>query len=220
MTDQANDCGCCSGSERPPHLRFNPPGLPAINYRIGRHGEFKAALLARLSSSEFPALAGLRTRDNDDFTVAWCDAGAMMFDVLGFYQERIANESYLRTSVERRSITELARLIGYQPSPGVAASTHLAFTLEDAPGMPSLAAGPVTVPIGTRVQSVPGPDEQPQTFETVKPVLARVHWNSIPAQQSEAQTLPAGTRELYLAGVDTQLQPGDMLLLVGSERFA
>ena len=220
MTDQANDCGCCSGSERPPGLRFNPPGLPAIDYRIGRHGEFKAALLARLSSSEFPALANLRTRDNDDFTIAWCDAGAMMLDVLGFYQERIANESYLRTSVERRSITELARLIGYQPSPGVAASTHLAFTLEDAPGMPSLAAGPVTVPVGTRVQSVPGPDEQPQTFETVEPVLARVHWNSIPAQQSEAQTLPDGTRELYLAGVETQLQPGDMLLLVGSERFA
>lgn len=220
MTDEANDCGCCAGAERPPGLRFNAPGLPALDYRIGRHGEFKAALLARLSSSEFPALAGLRTRDDDDFTIAWCDAGAMMLDVLSFYQERIANESYLRTCVERRSVVELARLIGYRPSPGVAASTHLAFTLEDAPGMPSLGAAPVTVPIGTRVQSVPGPDEQPQTFETVEAVLARLHWNSIPAQQSEAQTLPYGTRELFLAGVDTQLQPGDMLLLVGSERFA
>jgi hypothetical protein len=47
-----------------------------------------------------------------------------------------------------------------------------------------------------------------------------VDWNSIPAQQAEAQALPYGTRELFLAGVDTQLQPGDMLLLVGSERFA
>ncbi|MFC5569088.1 putative baseplate assembly protein [Lysobacter yangpyeongensis] len=219
MSEQANDCGCCAGSARPPGVRFNAPGLPAIDYRIGRHGEFKAALLARVSSSRFPALAGLRTRENDDFTIAWCDAGAVMLDVLSFYQERMANEAYLRTSVERRSIVELARLIGYRPSPGVAASTHLAFTLEDAPGMPSLAAGPVTVPVGTRVQSIPGPDEQPQTFETVEPVLARVGWNAIPAQQSEAQTLPAGTRELFLAGVDTQLQPGDMLLLVGTERF-
>ena len=219
MTDDANDCGCCTGAERPPGLRFNAPGLPTLDYRIGRHGEFKAALLARLSSSRFPALAELRTRDDDDFSIACCDAGAMMLDVLSFYQERIANESYLRTCVERRSVVELARLIGYQPSPGVAASTTLAFTLEDAPGAPSLGAAPVTVPVGTRVQSVPGPDELPQTFETVEPVLARLHWNSIPAQQSEAQTLPLGTRELFLAGVDSQLQPGDMLLLVGSGRF-
>jgi len=220
MTDTANDCGCCAGNERPPSLRYNAPGLPAIDYRIGRHGEFKAALLARLSSSQFPALAGLHTRSDDDFTIAWCDAGAMMLDVLSFYQERIANESYLRTAIERRSVIEMARLIGYQPSPGVAASTYLAFTLEDAPGMPSLAAQPVTVPVGTRVQSIPGPDEQPQSFETIEPVLARVPWNSIPAQQTEAQKLPDGTRELYLAGVDSQLQPGDMLLLVGSERAA
>ena len=55
-------------------------------------------------------------------------------DVLTFYQERIANESYLRTATERLSVLELARLIDYQLRPGVAASTYLAFTLEDAPG--------------------------------------------------------------------------------------
>src|SRR5262244_910409 len=130
MTDVAtNDCGCCAPADRLPFERFNAPALPAIDYSLGRHGEFKAALLARLSSADYPALAGLRTRANDDFTIAYCDAGAMMLDVLSFYQERIANEAYLRTAVERRSIVELARLIGYRPSPGVAASTYLAFTL-------------------------------------------------------------------------------------------
>lgn len=218
MTEQANDCGCCAGAERLPGVRLNAPGLPLVDYRIGRYGEFKAALLARLSSTDYPALAGLRTRANDDFSIAYCDAGSVMFDVLSFYQERIANEAYLRTSTERRSIIELARLIGYQPSPGVAASTHLAFKLEDAPGMPSMAAQPVTIPVGTRAQSIPGPNEAPQTFETVEAVTARVEWNAIPAQISEAQKLPDGTRELFLAGTDTQLQPGDMLLLVGNER--
>ena len=38
---------------------------------------------------------------------------------------------------ERRSILELARLIGYELHPGVAASTFLAFTLDDTPGAPA-----------------------------------------------------------------------------------
>jgi len=58
MTDDINDCGCCAGADHLPGVRFNPPGLPAIDYRIGRHGEFKAALLARLSSTDYPALVG------------------------------------------------------------------------------------------------------------------------------------------------------------------
>lgn len=220
MTDvDTNDCGCCAGADRLPGVRFNPPGLPTIDYRIGRHGEFKAALLARLSSADYPALAGLRTRADDDFSIAYCDASALMLDVLSFYQERIANEAYLRTSVERRSVIELARLIGYQPSPGVAASTYLAFTLEDAPGMPSLAARPVTIPVGTRAQSVPGPDEEPQTFETIEAATARVEWNAIPAQTSEPQTFVFGTRELFVAGVSTQVQTGDVILIVGDERL-
>jgi hypothetical protein len=55
----------------------------------------------------------------------------MTGDILTFYQERIANESYLRTATERLSILEQSRLLGYQLGPGLAAATHLAFTLEE-----------------------------------------------------------------------------------------
>src|SRR5262245_19498432 len=100
MTD---DCACCAGLEaETPQRVDNVPGLPAISYRVGRHGEFRASMLARLSSSEHPALETLTTRDADDFSIALCDAAATMLDVLSFYQERIANENYLRTAVERR----------------------------------------------------------------------------------------------------------------------
>lgn len=219
MSDALNDCDCCAGAERTPGLRFNAPGLDVIDYRVGRHGEFKAAMLARLSSAAFPALAGLRTRDDDDFSIAFCDAGAVMLDVLSFYQERIAHEAYLRTSTERRSVLELSRLIGYQPAPGVAASTHLAFALEDSPGMPSLAATPVSIAIGTRAQSVPGPDEQPQTFETVAPITARVEWNAIPARATAPQVPKSGGNTLIVSGNATQVQPGDVILVVGNERL-
>ena len=46
---------------------------------------------------------------------------AYLGDILTFYQERIANEAYLRTSVQARSTAMLVSLIGYRPGPGRAA---------------------------------------------------------------------------------------------------
>jgi hypothetical protein len=219
--DATSTCGCCSGTDAStPQAIDNRPGLSAIAYRIGRHPDFKESLLARLSSADLPALAGLQTRSDEDFTIALCDAFATMADVLTFYQERIANENYLRTSIERRSILELARLIGYELAPGVAAGTHLAFTLEDAPGAREHAARPVAIPVGTKVQSVPGPNEQPVTFETVEEIEARWQWNAMGAQVLEPAVLQPGDRDLYLRGADLNLRPADILLLVSPERFA
>ena len=134
------DCGCCEGvTTETPLGKTNPPGQKAIGYRAGTWSTFRGTMLSRLSSSDYPALAPLTTRGNDDYTIALCDAVAMMADVLTFYQERIANENYLRTATQRNSIVQLADLIGYQPSPGVAASVSLAFTLQSAPGSPTQA---------------------------------------------------------------------------------
>jgi hypothetical protein len=220
MVNGACDCGCCDGPERRPETRHNPPGCPAVAYRVGTHASFKAALLARLSSSDYPALAALRTRRDDDLTIAICDDAAALLDVFTFYQERYVNEFFIRTATERRTLVELARLIGYRPSPGVAAATRLAFMLEDAPGVRSLAAEPVTIPRGTRVQSVPGPGEDPQTFETVEPVTARVEWNAMAVQVTARQTFSTGLAELFVPGVAVQAQEGDVLLMVGDERLA
>ncbi|HVK56100.1 MAG TPA: putative baseplate assembly protein, partial [Burkholderiales bacterium] len=215
------DCGCCLGIDTETPARIdNPPGLPAIRYRAGDYSQFRESLLARLSSSELPALARLTTRDDVDFTIALCEATATMMDVLTFYQERIANENYLRTATERGSVLELARLVGYTPLPGVAASSHLAFTLQESPGAPAQAAEPVTIPAGTRVQSVPGPGEQAQTFETIEPVESRVEWNAIPVQTAERRRPQSGDTDLWLEGVANQIQAGDVLLFVsGSDRW-
>ncbi len=59
---------------------------------------------------------GLTTRASDDPALALLDGWATVADVLTFYQERIANEGYLRTATERRSVLELARLLGYAPA--------------------------------------------------------------------------------------------------------
>jgi predicted phage baseplate assembly protein len=211
-----NDCGCCEGVavETPVEIS-NRPGLTAIAYRIGTHGQFKASMLARLSESALPELRRLKTREGDDFTIALLDSWALVSDVLTFYQERIANESYLRTATERSSIINLARLIGYELRPGVAASTYLAFTLETAPGSPAAA----TLAERLRVQSIPGPGQKPQSFETVEQIEARAEWNALKPQQSELRYPVFGSTHAYLSGVTTNLKPGDSLLVVGAERL-
>src|SRR5262245_40381703 len=99
-------------------------------YRVGTHAAFKTAMLDAISSSLSPALQGLRTRLDEDVSIALCDAIAMLADNLSFYQERLVAEAYLNTALDMRSVRELAALIGYRPAPGLAASTWVAFTLE------------------------------------------------------------------------------------------
>ena len=209
-----NDCGCCAGiTAATPAAVTNRPGLSAVTYRIGEHATFKASMLAALSATENAQMQALKTRAADDFTIALTDAWAAALDVLTFYQERIANESYLRTATERLSVLNLARLIGYELRPGVAASTALAFTLDETAGSPTA----LTLAAGLKVQSIPGPDEQPQTFETVEPIAARPRWNAIRPRQTAPQTLGAGMGALWLTGTDANLRPGDRLLIVGAK---
>ena len=133
-----NDCGCCEGvTAETPAAVTNRPGLSAVAYRIGEHATFKASMLSALSATDNAEMQALKTRAPDDFTLALTDAWAAALDVLTFYQERLANESYLRTATERLSVLHLARLIGYELRPGVAASTSLAFTLDETAGSPA-----------------------------------------------------------------------------------
>ena len=132
----------------------------------------------------------------------------------------------LRTAGERLSLSEQARLIGYRLKPGVAAETCLAFTLQKPPPQPvssdpKQASGvpdKVTLDIGIKVQSMPGPDEKPQTFETVEAIEARPAWNVLLPRMQEPKLPVFGTRIVYLQGAATQLKPGDALLFVGTER--
>jgi hypothetical protein len=225
-------CGCCEGiAQETPEPINNRPGLSAIAYRVGTHNTFLASLLADLSSSIIPpwaplgtnltdpslvnfnpavALAPLRTRDTSDFSIALLDCWATTLDILTFYQERIANEFYLRTAVDAASIVDLAQLVGYQPSPGVAASCYLAFTLNNAPGSPDN----VPIPAGTRVQSVPGPGQQPQVFETSTDITALIELNAVPPATTQPWSLNPGITSIWIQGVSNSVNVGDVLLFV------
>lgn len=219
-------CGCCDGiaAETPQGL-FNRGGLSAIRYRIGDYAEFRASVHAALSSARYKPLADLHTRDDADFTIGLIDAFACAADVLTFYQERIANESYLRTATERVSLQEMGKLIGYRLRPGVAAETWLAFALDTPPTPPAtlppepgnfITGVPASVSLdaGLKVQSVPGPNEKPQTFETLDALDARPAWNAMRALPDAYRQSLIGARDIWLKGTATQLKVGDPLLFV------
>jgi len=216
-----NTCNCCEGlTTETPGVVTNRPGLNAVAYRVGTQPLFKESMLAQLSISKQPALRPLTTRNNDDFSVAMLDAWAMVADILTFYQERIANESYLRTATERMSVLELARLIGYEFRPGLAAGTYLSFIINSSlpvPGQAPIARMPVVqVNTGTKVQSVPAPGEQAQTFETVEDIEARVEWNAILPRLTQKQVLGTDSNTILLNGIAAVLNPGDIILIKSS----
>lgn len=220
-------CGCCSGIEIiTPESDINRPGLKVLAYRVGTHATFLESMLARLSNLHLDAvgypLQQLTTRDPSDPSIALLDAWATVADVLTFYQERIANEGFLRTATERRSILELARLVGYRLRPGVASSVFLAFTVAN--GFKG------DIPAGTRAQSIPGTGETAQFFESSDKLAARDAWNNLKPRLTRPQVItPSGKNPgdgtplatgadvidtLYFQGISTNLKTGDALLLV------
>lgn len=208
-----------------PRRHYNRPGLSTLAYRSSTYITTLRRMLARLATQTVPPgtdsgkrpLQGLSPKAADDPAIALLDGWAVVQDILTFYQERIANEGYLHTATERRSVHALTRSIGYELGPGVAASTQLAFTVETAPGAPKK----VKVPAGTQVLSIPGQDEMPQTFETLKAIEARADWNDLTlAILSFVDPAPvvSGQTELRLQGLLRAIKPGNGLLLVGQKR--
>jgi hypothetical protein len=191
----------------------NPPGHTALKYRAGTHSQFKADMVELISYK--PALKNLTIREDDDLAIALLDSWATIADVLTFYQERIINEGYLRTATERRSILELARAIGYELRPGVAANVALAFMVEQIADKHQQSC----VEQGTQIMSIPGHGEQMQTFEIVEQLVANAALNDLRPLQFVPTKIEIGCTELYLKGVESNLAPGDALLFVGSERL-
>ncbi|MEO0643256.1 MAG: hypothetical protein AAFY47_07560, partial [Pseudomonadota bacterium] len=133
------DNSVCGARDLSPRRPSNPPGRREIDYRIGTQGEFLERMLWRVPRQDVPAgdfgplafpLRGLRADREGEPTGGLLDAFACSLDILSFYSERIANEGYLGTATERRSLIELAAAIGYGFAPGVASSNYLAFTVE------------------------------------------------------------------------------------------
>ena len=188
-------CGCC---ELPAPLTplevENRAGLSAVVYRVGTYTSFRETMLEQIAGAT--ELSRLSTRNDDDYAITLVDLWAATADVLTFYQERYANEAFLRTASQSASVARLARLIDYSLRPGIAALAWLSFTVE--------VGQTLRVPPGLRVQSVPGQDEKPQTFETLGEITADARLNDL-----RAMPAPYGLNPVAAGAVQALLAPGD-----------
>jgi uncharacterized phage protein gp47/JayE len=66
-----------------------------------------------------------------DFGNVLLELFAQIGDILSYYQDRVANESFLGTAQSRRSIIEHLRLIGYKLATAAPAATNLQVTVPD-----------------------------------------------------------------------------------------
>lgn len=151
---------CCQDDDTSP-LETLPAGLAALPRQLAGFPEIRQRLLERLAdpnNAARRAALGAWRPYSDDFGSMTLEMWAYVADVLGFYDERIANESYLGTAVRRPSLRRLVQLLGYTPRAGLAATATLAAIAEG-----SVA---VTVPKSSGFRSRGFDGNPPQVFET------------------------------------------------------
>jgi hypothetical protein len=84
----------------------------AVDYTSRDYFSLRQDLINRIKT-RLPAWSG----DNPaDFGLALVEAFAYMGDVLNYYIDRVANESYLPTATQRQSVLNIAKSYGYFPA--------------------------------------------------------------------------------------------------------
>jgi hypothetical protein len=185
-----------------PEVISNPPGLSTIQYRAGDFTGFRDQMLLSLPGEI--ELENWKPTSTTDLALQMIEWWAYLADILTFYNQRIANQDYLRTADLDASVNRLIRVLGYRPRPGIGATATLAALVS--------AKQSILLPEGFAVQSKPGPGKTPQIFElsadtTVQP------GGSVSADPDNSQTQLGADGSVYLHGTVSSIKPGDLLVL-------
>jgi len=125
-----------------------PAGLAALPRQLAGFPEFRAAMLAHIPAHRLmdadivpvslqQPLQDWRAREGDDLGIMLIEMWAYVLDVLAFYEERIANETYLQTPSARYPCA-LVELIGYHARPASASSVTLSLMADRGKGLISI----------------------------------------------------------------------------------
>lgn len=208
MTSAASSSPCPCGNPQDPRVVTNQPGQATISDRVDDFTGFRRALLHALTGEQ--ALGPWRPAPGD-LGLQILEWWAYVADILTFYNERIANESYLRTAQFPESIAGLVALLGYAPAPALAATG-----LVGAIRTNSHPTEPVVIPDGMQLSSTPTPGVPAQTFEATAatfPGLSDVTAASLPNPDLDTRAGDPGPASVLLAGKVNGVKIGDQLLL-------
>jgi hypothetical protein len=146
-----------SSSSLPPWLA--PP--PVIDYTSRDYASLLNDLLNLIPSF----LPEWTTQSPTDFGVALLEIFSYVGDILNYYIDRVANESFLLTATQLESVLNIASMLDYSPPGPQSATGSVTFTLTA--GYP----GSVTIPAGTAVLA-PSVNNSggPVPFQTTAPL--------------------------------------------------
>ena len=98
------------------------------------------------------------SRESTDFGIVLLELFSYAADLLNYYIDRAANESFIDYSTQRSTVLALARLLNYTPNEVVAATGSVTFT--------NVLSTTQTIPAGTVVSGVNSTDGGSLLFET------------------------------------------------------
>ncbi|MEU0405898.1 baseplate J/gp47 family protein [Streptomyces sp. NPDC006197] len=131
-------------------------GRPFIDYMARDYESLLQAMRARIPQT----LSEWRDFTNEaDFGNVLLQLFAHMGDILSYYQDRVANESFLATARTRRSVIEHLRLIGYELASAAPSAADLAVSV------PATVTDVVTVFSGDAFATSSHPDRPSVRFE-------------------------------------------------------
>lgn len=228
QVDFSFKAGCPSRFDCRPRHECPPEDVsePLIDYLAKDYASFRQALLD-LVPSRIPDWID---RHEADLGIALIELLAYVGDQLSYYQDAVANETFLETARRRSSVRRHALLIDYAMHDGVSARAFVQFRV--APGTEGwLPAGTqILTRIDEPLRADPAPhpasitadvadeamDKARAVFETVDGARLRWQFNVIPIHTwgNRDCCIPRGATSLDLVGdLVTFLRPGDFLLL-------
>jgi hypothetical protein len=160
--------------------------MSLLDYTNKDYASLRAALL-KLASEKLPEWTD---QSPNDLGVMLLELVAYMGDSLFYNQDRIAGESFLGTAVERRSLVQLLRLIGYELKPPLAASADLTLLFKLG------TTGPVTIPQFAAFKTTAAVTGVPISFQYIQPRPITFDRGALPFGIVDAKgaltVLPAG----------------------------
>lgn len=122
---------------------------PWVSYLDRGYQQIKASILNRLSTYA-PELSD-RSESNPLIILISIFSG--IAEMLGYYIDQIARESFISTARRYSSVAKHAILHDYHIKASIPASADVEFTLVDSGGSPIAIASDFTIPAGTQLQS-------------------------------------------------------------------
>jgi hypothetical protein len=188
------------------------PPVPAqldvnIDYLAKDYSSFRQAFLDFIPTR----LPNWTERSEADLGIVLLELLAATGDNLSYLQDRVANEAFLSSATQRRSVAGHLALIGYQMDEGASAYTFLRLQVNTLHTLISTPAQP-----GLTVSNAPRSANEPLIiFETLGSATLRPQHNRIAIYTWSNQSccLPATATSMALAGVFGDLNSGDYLLI-------